>query len=73
MTTPRGAASRAAAMVAEQPQPERSLHGRFVLVTGAAGFVGTHVCRTLTQRGARVRGLVRSPAKAAGHQIWIMV
>ena len=65
MTAPGGAASSPGAMVAEQPQPQRRLHGRFVLVTGAAGFVGTHVCRDLTQRGARVRALVRSPAKAA--------
>jgi uncharacterized protein YbjT (DUF2867 family) len=59
------AAIRPATAVAEQPQPERRLHGHFVLVTGAAGFVGTHVCRQLTRRGSRVRGLVRSPAKAA--------
>jgi uncharacterized protein YbjT (DUF2867 family) len=58
-------AARPGAAVAEQPQPERRLHGDFVLVTGAAGFVGTHVCRQLTARGARVRGLVRSPVKAA--------
>ena len=62
---PAGSASRPATAIAELPQPERRLEGQFVLVTGAAGFVGTHVCRHLTERGARVRGLVRSPAKAA--------
>lgn len=65
MTEPAGPASRPGTAVAEQPQPERSLHGQSVLVTGAAGFVGTHVCRHLTARGARVRGLARSPVKAA--------
>jgi uncharacterized protein YbjT (DUF2867 family) len=58
-------ATRPAAAVAEQPQAAHRSHAHVVLVTGAAGFVGTHVCRQLTNRGARVRGLVRSPAKAA--------
>ena len=31
-----------------------------VLVTGANGFVGSHLCRRLVERGARVRGLVRA-------------
>lgn len=31
-----------------------------VCVTGAAGFVGAHVCKTLLERGFRVRGSVRS-------------
>lgn len=31
-----------------------------VLVTGAAGFVGSHLCRDLIAHGASVRGLVRS-------------
>jgi NADH dehydrogenase len=59
------AAGRAATAVEDAPQPLASMRGHFVLVTGAAGFVGTHVCRELTHRGARVRGLVHSPAKAA--------
>lgn len=32
-----------------------------VLVTGAGGFIGRHVCIALAQRGASVHGLVRRP------------
>ena len=35
-----------------------------VLVTGAAGLVGTHSCRRLAERGWQVRALVRNIAKA---------
>ena len=34
------------------------------LVTGAAGFIGSHVAEALASRGVTVRCLVRSPAKA---------
>lgn len=36
-----------------------------MLVTGAAGFVGTHTCRELVRRGWKVRALVRDAAKGA--------
>ena len=36
-----------------------------VLVTGATGFTGGHLARTLAAQGQRVRVLVRDPAKAA--------
>ncbi len=35
-----------------------------VLVTGAAGFTGGHLARTLAAQGQRVRALVRDPARA---------
>jgi nucleoside-diphosphate-sugar epimerase len=35
------------------------------LVTGATGFTGGHLARTLAARGTNVRALVRDPAKAA--------
>ena len=65
MTGAPGAASRLSTAVAERPEAEGRLRHHTVLVTGAAGFVGTHVCRELARGGARVRGLVRSAAKAA--------
>ena len=31
-----------------------------ILVTGASGFVASHICKSLLELGARVRGTVRS-------------
>jgi len=41
-------------------QPSRKL----VVVTGANGFVGSHVCAALIERGAAVRAVVRRPGTA---------
>lgn len=41
-----------------------SLHGRVVAVAGATGFVGSNIVKELLARGAKVRALVRDPAKA---------
>ncbi|KAI8576452.1 hypothetical protein K450DRAFT_256823 [Umbelopsis ramanniana AG] len=38
--------------------------GELVLVTGANGFVGSHVCRELLNKGYRIRVAVRSESKA---------
>jgi nucleoside-diphosphate-sugar epimerase len=46
----------------ELPVPHRS--GTRVLVTGATGFLGTHLVRRLLAEGTRVRVLVRSATKA---------
>ncbi|HEY7899392.1 MAG TPA: NAD(P)H-binding protein [Gemmatimonadaceae bacterium] len=54
--------------VAEQPLPladEAADGNRRVVVTGAAGFVGSHACRVLAASGWRVLALVRNAAKAA--------
>ncbi|HEY0242815.1 MAG TPA: complex I NDUFA9 subunit family protein [Gemmatimonadaceae bacterium] len=51
--------------VAEQPDPLGSARGKPVVVTGAAGLVGTRTCTLLAERGWKVRALVRNPTKAA--------
>jgi len=57
--------SAAATAVAEQPQPSRINIERPVVVTGASGLVGTHVCRALVEGGFKVRAVVRNAEKAA--------
>jgi hypothetical protein len=37
-----------------------------ILVTGASGFIGTHLCRSLLSRNHRVIGMGRSAAKSRG-------
>jgi nucleoside-diphosphate-sugar epimerase len=46
--------------MAERATTDRSLAGRAVFVTGATGFLGTHLARALVSAGARVHALRRS-------------
>ncbi len=48
---------------------DRSWTGRRVLVTGAAGFIGSHLAEELTRRGADVRAFVRYTS--AGRWGWL--
>ncbi|KAJ3577440.1 hypothetical protein NPX13_g3126 [Xylaria arbuscula] len=38
--------------------------GSWVLVTGASGFLASHICLQLLERGFKVRGTVRDPAQS---------
>lgn len=56
------------AIPAIHPLPSSSLYIhimaiKFVLVTGATGFIGAHIVDALLARGLRVRGATRSMAK----------
>lgn len=39
-----------------------------VLVTGANGFVGSHLCPRLLERGAMVHGVSRDVSRVSGHR-----
>lgn len=42
----------------ENPSPESGLDGTKVAVTGAGGFIGSHLCDALVRAGAEVRAMV---------------
>ena len=44
-------------------RPRMELRGTTVAVTGATGFLGRYIVRSLLERGARVVGVVRNPDK----------
>jgi nucleoside-diphosphate-sugar epimerase len=44
-------------------------HGRKVLVTGASGFIGSHLCERLAASGTDVHGISRRPRKDS-HITW---
>lgn len=60
MATAGGPAAQPAPQAVAAEEPRKGV----VLVTGAAGLVGSHTCRELARRGWKVRALVRSPTKA---------
>jgi len=39
--------------------------GSWILVTGASGFLASHICLQFLQRGFKVRGTVRDPAQSS--------
>lgn len=50
---------------AEQPEPDPIDRNKPVVVTGASGLVGTHVCAELARTGWKIRAVVRDTKKAA--------
>ncbi len=47
-----------------------SLAGERVLVTGATGFIGSHLCHALAGLGAEVHGLARTTGRAETCRLW---
>jgi UDP-glucose 4-epimerase len=50
-------------------QHAAGLTGRRIVVTGARGFLGRHLCRRLVEAGAEVHGVSRRPPPSGGEPI----
>ena len=46
--------------------PSNAFAGKPILVTGATGFIGSHLCRRLSAHGATLHGISRNPAPDNG-------
>ena len=57
--------SSSATAIAEAPLAVHTERPKPIVVTGASGFVGMHLCRILAESGWRMRALVRNGGKAA--------
>ena len=51
--------------------PNSTFREARVLVTGASGFIGTHLCRSLSRQGARVTGVYLDNPPSGDHAGWI--
>jgi nucleoside-diphosphate-sugar epimerase len=58
-------------MTVEIPAHHRSLDSKRVLVTGATGFLGSHLCRRLGSQGAEVYGVSRRSQAQEGDIQWL--
>lgn len=47
-----------------------AMNGRRILVTGASGFIGVHLCCRLRMAGAEVHGISRNPPTGDGDHWW---
>src|SRR4051812_12430783 len=54
-------------------QAPRAWSGKRVLVTGASGFIGSHLVRRLTDWGAEVHGVSRRARTSLGCATWSTV
>ncbi len=55
------------------PVDEDIFAGAKILVTGASGFIGTHLCNRLAALGAQVHGVSRTQRSGAGVSRWWQV
>jgi nucleoside-diphosphate-sugar epimerase len=56
----------------EQTSGESAWRGRVVLVTGARGFIASHLCQRLVREGALVYGVSRASAPTASSDVqWV--
>src|ERR1700743_3427103 len=53
----------------QEPQAEDQIANGRILVTGASGFIGGHLCHRLLQCGAKIDAVSREARPSAGGQI----